>query len=177
LKRKDVPPMKKPDFPSVPIPDPDAFTAEETDDITVNLRRSQFPELEAERPRVLLVDDDPSILRMGVRLLGHECRVDTADDAAKALNLLSWKNYHVVITDYRLQGSDGIWLLEFIERRHPLTRRVLHSAEDPQRFEDQIRSGLVQHYVAKPATRTELITPVSLFFEHTAPTGRKTPVP
>jgi response regulator RpfG family c-di-GMP phosphodiesterase len=169
--------MNDPKFPKVPIPDPAAFPTDEEDEITVNLRRSQFPELEAERPRVLLVDDDPSVLRMGVRLLGHECQVDTADNAEKAVALLSWKSYHAVITDHRLQGSDGIWLLNFVERRHPLTRRVLHSAADPSHFEDQIQSELVQHFVAKPATRTELITPVSLLFEEFDRQRRKTPVP
>ena len=163
-------------LPRVPIPDPDAFPADDEDEITVNLRRSQFPELETERPRVLLIDDDPSILRMGVRLLGHECQVDTAAHAEKAIALLSWKNYHVVITDHRLEGSDGLWLLKFIERRHPLTRRVVHSAYGPEAIQLHIDSGLVQHYVAKPATRSELITSVSLFFED-APDLRETPLP
>lgn len=167
--------MIDPKFPKVPVPDSDAFPVDE-DEITVNLRRSQFPELESERPRVLLVDDDPAILRMGVRLLGHECQVDTAANAEKAVALLSWKSYHAVITDHRLEGSDGLWLLRFIERRHPLTRRVIHSADNPDLFEKHIRSGLIQHFVAKPATRTELITPVTLFFDGVTP-DRKTPVP
>jgi DNA-binding NtrC family response regulator len=168
--------MIDPKLPRIPIPDLDAFPADD-DEITVNLRRSQFPELETARPRVLLVDDDASILRMGVRLLGHECQVDTAGDAERALALLSWKTYHVVITDRRLGGGDGLWLLEFIERRHPLTRRVIHSAEPAARFAPQIASGLVQHFVAKPATRTELITPVSMFFDPAVDDRRETPIP
>jgi len=168
--------MTDPRFPKVPVPDPDAFPVDE-DEITVNLRRSQFPELESERPRVLLVDDDPAILRMGVRLLGHECHVDTAASAEKAVTLLSWKNYHVVITDHRLEGSDGLWLLRFVERRHPLTRRVIHSADGPEPFAEHVASGLIQHYVPKPATRTELITPVNLFFDRAAADRRETPIP
>ncbi|MBW2278845.1 MAG: response regulator [Deltaproteobacteria bacterium] len=167
--------MIDPKFPKVPIPDPEAFPVDE-DEITVNLRRSQFPEMESDRPRVLLIDDDPAILRMGVRLLGHECMVDTARNAEQALALLSWKNYHVVITDHRLEGSDGLWLLEFIERRHPLTRRVIHTADSPDLLAKHVDSGLVQHFVAKPASRTELITPVNLFFEKDLQT-RETPVP
>ena len=166
--------MIDPKFPKVPIPDPEAFPADE-DEITVNLRRSQFPELESELPRVLLIDDDSAILRMGVRLLGHECQVDTASNAEKALALLSWKNYHVVITDHRLEGSDGLWLLKFIERRHPLTRRVIHTADDQDLLADHLESGLIQHFVAKPASRTELITPVHLFFDEDF--ERETPVP
>jgi two-component system NtrC family sensor kinase len=111
--------------------------------------------------RVLVVDDEPVILRALVRVLKRDWTVDTADSAEHALLLLASRPYDVVLTDYEMDGRDGIWLLRQLEQRYPTVRRVLHSGSDPSGLEEHVRSGLVQRFVQKPATPTQLAASLS----------------
>lgn len=111
--------------------------------------------------RVLVVDDEPAVLRALVRLLKEHCTVDTADTAEHALLLMSSRAYDAVVTDYEMDGRDGIWLLRQVERRYPKVRRVLHSGSAPVNVETHVRSGLVQSFVQKPATANQLIASIS----------------
>src|SRR5688572_15113 len=64
-------------------------------------------------PTVLLVDDDPSLLRGYARVLrdaGHE--VLTADCATQALDLLGKTSVGLVLCDIALPETDGVTLLK-----------------------------------------------------------------
>jgi len=111
--------------------------------------------------RVLLVDDEPVVLRALVRLLKEAWTVDTADSAEHALLLMASRPYDVVVTDYEMEGRDGVWLLRQIEKQYPKVRRVLHSGSDPADIENHVRSGLVQRFVQKPASANQLIASLS----------------
>jgi DNA-binding NtrC family response regulator len=111
--------------------------------------------------RILVVDDEPMVLRALVRLLREHCIVDTADNAEHALLLMSSRAYDAVVTDYEMGGRDGIWLLRQVERRYPKVRRVLHSGSAPIAVETHVRSGLVQSFVQKPATAGQLFASLS----------------
>jgi len=111
--------------------------------------------------RVLLVDDEPVVLRALVRLLREWCTVDTADSAEHALLLMASRPYDVVLTDYEMDGRSGVWLLEQVKERYPRVRRVLHSGSDPAEIESHLRSGVVQRYVQKPASANQLIASIS----------------
>ncbi len=70
--------------------------------------------------RVLLVDDDPGLLRLlslRLRSFGHE--VKTVDSGAEALAVLNTFRPQTVITDLRMEDMDGIELLDEIHRRQP----------------------------------------------------------
>jgi PleD family two-component response regulator len=65
-------------------------------------------------PRILLVDDDPIVLRALRRLLlggrpGWE--IDVAESGDAALSRLESKTYDVVVTDLHMPGLDGVTLL------------------------------------------------------------------
>jgi DNA-binding NtrC family response regulator len=111
--------------------------------------------------RVLLVDDEPVVLRALVRLLKELWKVDTADSAEHALLLMASRSYDAVVTDFEMDGRNGVWLLEQVKLRYPTVRRVLHSGSDPVQIESHLRSGLVQRYVQKPATASQLIASLS----------------
>jgi len=78
-----------------------------------------------EKNNILLLDDSPVSLEFTKHILnvsGH-FNVDTADNAAKALEMLQNKQYHLLITDQEMPDQTG---LEFIEsiRRHPSLNSV-----------------------------------------------------
>ncbi len=64
-------------------------------------------------PRVLLVDDDESLLRlMTIRLEGEGYAVTCAEDGQEALKLINTHAFDVVLSDLRMPGMDGLSLFE-----------------------------------------------------------------
>lgn len=69
-------------------------------------------------PRLLLVDDDPSLLRLlTLRLEGEGYQVINADSAESALAILAKQSVDVVLSDLRMPGLDGMSLFDEIARR------------------------------------------------------------
>ena len=70
-------------------------------------------------PRILVVEDDPTLLQNITEYLQHAgYQVEGADRGAKALPLLK-ESWDLVITDLMLPDSDGIELLREIKRLQP----------------------------------------------------------
>ena len=68
--------------------------------------------------RILLIDDDADLLHLiGVRLKANSFEVLALDSAEKALTQLSIFRPHVVVTDLRMPGMDGMELFERIQER------------------------------------------------------------
>ena len=66
--------------------------------------------------RILLVDDDASLLKlMSMRLRSQGYEVDTADSAEGALDRLRQQRADLVLSDLRMGGMDGLALFERIQ--------------------------------------------------------------
>ncbi|MCH8136280.1 MAG: response regulator, partial [Proteobacteria bacterium] len=66
---------------------------------------------QAPKGRILLVDDDPGLLRLlSIRLRAEGYEVDAVESAAKALSTLGRFAPDLVITDLRMDKMDGIGL-------------------------------------------------------------------
>lgn len=82
-----------------------------------------------QQARLLLVDDDPSLLRlMTLRLEGEGYQVISADCAETALGLLAKHSVDVVLSDLRMPGLDGMALFDEIAKRQPGLPVVLMTA-------------------------------------------------
>ena len=113
------------------------------------------------RPRVLLVDDDPSVIRALWRVLRKhrpQFTVNAASGAAQAIEALSDLTYDVVLTDLQMPGGGDRAVLDALVRHHPETARVLHSSQlgslDP--FHRQQAHAVL----AKPASEAEIIAAI-----------------
>jgi DNA-binding NtrC family response regulator len=82
----------------------------------------------SERARILVVDDKENMRKLFVRLLGGAHEVETAEDGARALELLAARRYDLVVSDIRMPGADGIAVLREAKRRSPETEVVLMTA-------------------------------------------------
>jgi two-component system, NtrC family, response regulator GlrR len=72
------------------------------------------------RGRILLVDDDPGLLRLlSIRLSAEHYQVEAVESAAGALSALPRFRPDLVITDLRMENMDGIGLLKEIQRQRP----------------------------------------------------------
>jgi CheY-like chemotaxis protein len=71
----------------------------------------------ADRPRILVVDDDVDTCRnLSDILTDLDYRVDTAYDGPSALELVRRNGYDVALLDYKLPGMDGLTLYREIKR-------------------------------------------------------------
>jgi two-component system response regulator GlrR len=70
--------------------------------------------------KILIVDDDPDLLRLlAIRLSAAGHAVIEADSAEKALAQLSVTRPHLVITDLRMGKMDGMALFDAVHRANP----------------------------------------------------------
>ena len=68
-----------------------------------------------DKPQLLLVDDDKSLLRLlTIRLEGEGYQVTAVEDGQSALKKLQNDSYDVVLSDLRMPGLDGLSLFEEI---------------------------------------------------------------
>jgi two-component system response regulator GlrR len=79
--------------------------------------------------KILLVDDDPGLLRLlSIRLRAEQYEVEAVESAQKALAVLSRFRPDLVITDLRMDKMDGIGLLKELQTRSPGLRVLIITA-------------------------------------------------
>jgi two-component system response regulator GlrR len=79
--------------------------------------------------KILLVDDDPGLLRLlSIRLRAEGYDVEAVESAHKALATLSRFSPDLVVTDLRMDKMDGIGLLKELQTRSPGLRVVIITA-------------------------------------------------
>jgi two-component system response regulator GlrR len=80
-------------------------------------------------PKILVVDDDPGLLRLlTIRLRSQKYEVEPAESAAKAVSAMARFRPDLVITDLRMAEMDGIALLRELQRRWPGLNVILLTA-------------------------------------------------
>lgn len=113
----------------------------------------------AQRPRVLLVDDEESILNSLKRLLRSEpYEVLLATSGTRALEILAQGPVDLVISDARMPGMDGAALLARVREKHPETRRILLTGyADLNTIIKAVNEGRIHQYLSKPWNDEELL--------------------
>ena len=81
------------------------------------------------RDKILIVDDDPHLLRLlAIRLEAAGFQPVPAENAERALAKLAASRPSLVITDLRMDGMDGMALFEYIRQRHPMLPVIILTA-------------------------------------------------
>jgi len=110
--------------------------------------------------RVLIVDDDPSMLRLlGKYLTAAGREVLSVSNGAEALHLLRTQNVRLVITDWMMPGMDGLEFCRAV-RSSKDTRSVyvvvLTGHTDKGRLVEALEAG-ADDFLPKPPDRQELM--------------------
>ncbi|WMN15089.1 response regulator [Pseudomonas piscis] len=113
----------------------------------------------AERPRVLLVDDEEPILNSLRRLLrGQPYEVLLANSGAQALDILAQQPVDLVMSDARMPGMDGATLLAKVREGYPAARRILLTGyADLDTIVKAVNDGQIHQYLNKPWNDQELL--------------------
>jgi two-component system response regulator GlrR len=112
-------------------------------------------------PRILVVDDDPGLLRLlTIRLRSEKYEVEPVDSAASALQAVSRFRPDLVVTDLRMAGMDGIELLKELQRRWPGLNVILLTAHGT--IPDAVRAtqGGAVAFLTKPVEKEHLLAEV-----------------
>jgi DNA-binding NtrC family response regulator len=115
--------------------------------------------LETQRPRILVVDDDQSILDALVRQLRSRFDVTTATGGKEAMRLVVSDNpYEVVVSDLRMPEMDGVTLLYLVRQVAPGTVRVLLSGQaDVESVSLAVNDGNIFRFLIKPCPSAVLL--------------------
>jgi PAS domain S-box-containing protein len=125
------------------------------------------PEVVAHRPapsvgteRILLVEDEPVLLRMTTEMLTRQgFDVISAPDPVVALELASVERFDVVVTDVVMPKMSGAELADRFAERFPKTKFVFISGYTHEVI-DESRLGPTARFLAKPFTSAELVDAV-----------------
>ena len=106
---------------------------------------------------LLIVDDEPQVLRILADLLGKEFEVITASTAESAKEVFARRDVDLILADQVMPGMSGVQLLEWVRQKSPGTIRLLMTGV--ARFEDAVEAincGQVYRFVFKPWRADEL---------------------
>lgn len=102
---------------------------------------------------ILYVDDEEMSLSAFSRAFGDDFRILTANNAQDGLQLLENHKDEIglLMTDQRMPGEKGVWLLERARKLRPRIIRVLVTAfADFDAAIAAVNSGAIYKYVSKP---------------------------
>ena len=115
------------------------------------------------RPLNVLVADDESIIRMGLRTmlaeLGHTVRL--AADGREALSLARAAPFDLALLDVQMPFTDGLEVAKVLARQHPMPILILTAHSDPALMERAAQLP-IQGYLVKPVDERNLAAAIEV---------------
>lgn len=115
----------------------------------------------ARKLNTLVLDDDPSIVRLLTRMalpkLGDRLEIQGLTDPTQALAWLDQNCCDILITDIEMPGVDGLEILRFAKARNAWTQVIFITAHSSL---DRINAALehgASDYLLKPIQQPELL--------------------
>ena len=100
---------------------------------------------------VLLVDDEPIVgrrLKPALDKIG--CRVEVFENPKEAVARIDQKEFDIVVTDIRMEGMDGIQVLEHVQEKWPRTKVIMITGYAKMSLAREAMGKGVFDFIAKP---------------------------
>ena len=108
--------------------------------------------------RVLLVDDEPSLLKLlSVRLRASGLEVETTESAEQAISHIPSYLPQLVITDLRMSGMDGLTLFKHLHNQYPTLPVIILTAQGTIKEAVSATRQGVFGFLTKPFDSQELL--------------------
>lgn len=122
----------------------------------------------SERPRILLVDDEPALLEGLERHLRKHFEVFTSTSAAHALDLIAFKGpFAVVVSDMRMPHVSGAVFLSRVREIAPDTVRMLLTGHaDSESAMAAVNEGQIFRFLTKPCPSFQMQTHIEEAVKH-----------
>lgn len=130
----------------------------------------------ADRPHILVVDDEPQItrvLRTSLSAQGYDIRV--ANSGEMALEIMKDWQPNLIITDLSMPAIDGVELCRHVRAISQVPIIVL-SVRDKERQKVEALDAGADDYVTKPFGMNELLARVRASFRRSPVTGEEDPL-
>lgn len=107
--------------------------------------------------RILILDDDKTLLEALKRMLSeHNYIVDCSDNAQTAVEMVKKNHYDFVLVDYRMPGKDGIWFMQNTKLPKK-TKALLMTAYANRQVINQMFKLGASGYLIKPFDAEEIL--------------------
>lgn len=112
----------------------------------------------ANKGSVLVVDDDPVVVKSCERILKTEgYKIDSAVNGQHAINILQNQDYDLVITDLKMPEVNGIDLIKWMKgSKHQAGIIIITGYPSQETIKDALELGIID-YVPKPFTPAVLV--------------------
>ncbi|WLS79954.1 two-component system response regulator GlrR [Erwinia pyri] len=119
---------------------------------------------------LLLVDDDPSLLKLlGMRLTSEGFTVQTAASGPEALRLLQREKIDLVISDLRMDEMNGLALFSEVQKQQPGMPVIILTAHGSIPEAVSATQQGVFSFLTKPVDRDALYSAIDQALAHRAP--------
>jgi two-component system, OmpR family, KDP operon response regulator KdpE len=126
--------------------------------------------------RVLIVDDEPQILRaLRINLTARQYDVVTAADGGQALRAATEEHPDLVVLDLGLPDMDGVQVIRSLRGWTPVPIVVLSGRTDSGDKVDALDAG-ADDYVTKPFSVDELLARIRAVTRRRLPANAATPI-
>lgn len=118
--------------------------------------------------RILVVDDDPGVLKVLCRVISRAgYQVTHTNNPQIALDYIKKKRFAVVITDYCMPQVSGVELLREAHRFQPLAcKLILSGAADIEAVLECMNDGVAQRFLRKPWKNAMLVKEIRCAVNH-----------
>jgi DNA-binding NtrC family response regulator len=115
-------------------------------------------ERKSQRKRLLIVDDEPAVLKVAEKALGIlSLETETATDEAGALKLLKDKPFDILLVDLKLKENDGLGIIRESRKLHPKIYTILMTGTlTSEELKKRILKARVNKVIFKPFTVYQL---------------------
>ncbi len=119
------------------------------------------------KARILVVDDEEVIRKALVKLLKQEgYSVDAAEDAFAAIEVIKEGDVHLVLTDLKMPGKDGIQLIKEVKEISKDTVCVVMTGFGTiSSAVEAVKAG-AYHYITKPFQLEDVLALIEKSLEH-----------
>jgi len=117
--------------------------------------------------KILVVEDDPILRRFVTDVLKRKgCNVTGVENGLSALEEIDKKQFHLIISDLKMQGMDGLELLARVKKIVPSTEVIIITAFGSVSSAVEAMKKGAFDYITKPVELEELDIVVDRVFEH-----------
>ena len=106
---------------------------------------------------ILLLDDEPIVgKRLKPALAKIGCNVEVFEDPRQALDRIHQKTFDIVVTDIRMDGIDGLEILEHVLRKSPRTKVIMITGYAMMAVAREAMEKGAYDFISKPFTPDDL---------------------